>query len=279
MEIKLLNITEKKAEEILPGRVQGLIGQPNTLVFGAMEGKELFGVAIATQVSPTSFCINHIAKSEDSDEGVYELLLTNMENVFRDNGARSIVVKIVGAPQEVMETHRVFNTAGFIPTALNGHLITYSLEQIVNTQFYDLISKGKVQKYFTRIKTHRQLSKQQMEELLKALKSKKQQGTFNPDKKSSRYYILKDKICGYIDASFDGENAFLIKDIYAPYNKEDKFALPTLMASVIVEMKEACDEKGTLLITVYKKDIYNWFKSFFTESVSEENIFEYVKVM
>lgn len=281
MKIKILNVNSEVSKKIFPGKIQGLIGLPTTIVFGVLEEENLLGVAVASMISPTTFCINHIRKVHDVDDSVYEMLLTNMESFFRDNGARSIIARIIESPEQLLEISGALKIAGFVPTTYNGHFIVYSFEHIVNTPFFENISsQGNIFNFFTKIKTYRQLSKQQLNDFAKKLKSSKHHGpTFNPDKKSSRYYISEGRVLGYMDASYDGEDNFFIRDIYIPISKEDNNVLPLLMASIFVEMNEVCDEKGTLVITLHRNDVYNWFKNFFGEYLLEQNIFEFMKVM
>lgn len=285
LKAKILNIANDMAGQILPARIAGLIGSPTTFCLGVIESgtiakDTLLGMAVVSRQSETSYAINYLKKSPDSGDEVYETLLDEIENHLRLNRAKSIVARIIDTPYNLIEAVNALDTAGFVPVNLKGHFLTYSYKQILGTPFHQLIDSGKIQKYYSKVKNYDELDSRQISLLSGVLKSQTSYGkTFAPNKQGSKYYVTDNEVRGMVDVIREGEASFFIKSIYFSPGKESKIILPTLMASVLTDMYDYCNDNGVLSASIYNKAVYNWFQSAFGVGITDLNIFEYVKIL
>lgn len=274
----VVRLTKDKMEGIMPPWVLPVLELEGTSCFAALDKGDLKGVAVYTKSTDREkamvFLYIYIAE-ECRKQGLAKELLKYSEEMLKAYGSTMVFCKCMGDIPTLKNYYKFLLKNKFMPLSLNSHFLMYHLASLKKTDFYAHLEKLK--NIADRVKYYDQVDAKTVRIFLEQAKDAGYSyATDEFDTIFAGFYLMNDKVEGFLDMKEVVENILMLKGTYVS-NRADQFAIPAMIANALKISDQVMPQETSMFLQISNDNDYRGLKGLFGDPEIDYTLQEYVK--
>lgn len=275
--IQIVDNNDEKLKSVIPALARGMLNNPDTIVAGSYDGEELLGAILFNRLERSKeFCINYIYIAEGQKSDILEELFAHIEFMATEANSQTIAVRLIGEFDKLMSLNEVLEHCNYVPINRHGKYLLYYMQDILKAEF---VKKVKDNPNLTKqVYAYNELSPEQIDTYSKKLKLVGGIEEFPElDFVFGRYFVVEDKIVGYMDIKEVAEGILAMQEIQIEKSDKTKYALPQMLTAVLNTASAFLEYNSAIYLLLESESLLKTFYSVFGEAKINLNMFEYCK--
>ena len=281
MEFKCITLSPKTMKSLLPERVIMFLSDKGTVVYGAVEDDIISGILVFIASKDSGryrklWYYNVLDRPDRAD--VFVGLFSYAIEDLRKHGIKVIITKFFGNAGEEIFFYDVFDHFGFLPTLIDGKVLTYRAGDLLDTAF--AAKKESLAKLKADCIPLKEMPEIALRRFIRASEEDGRKYDFDLfDENFSMFYFDDDKIQGFMAFVKGKKESYALWDEYFTEEAENGYVIPVMLSCLLDNLEKYSTIDGKVVLHTPRANIYRGFKSLFGEPVSELLMYEMIKIL
>lgn len=210
-------------------------------------------------------------------KGLCKDLLLNVTNSLYESGYKAASIKVCGTPENNRKAYTGLLKQKFIPVTFNGHLVTYYVENIIETEYIERMEELKEKPELVNILDRKNPALKRFSE--KAKRRGVSFFTSDYDTTFSKFFYGREDIEAVLATKLLTDEILLLDIIYVDPTCDNNTVLPCLFASVLKEAVDKLPENARIIVQAHDDGLYNTLMKVLGEGEEDLMIQDYVKIL